>query len=57
VALAVAPIAAGGFGRAELRGSTWSARNVGATALAAGERSRVVAVQGLELEIRPERGE
>jgi inner membrane protein len=57
VAIAAGPIEPGGHGRAELRGSTWSARNVGVVALAAGGRCRVVAVRGLELEIRSERGD
>ena len=48
-------IAAGGHGRAELRGATWSVRNVDHGGLAAGERCRVVAVNGLELDIRSER--
>jgi membrane protein implicated in regulation of membrane protease activity len=47
----IAPLA---HGRAELRGSSWSARNIGATVLSPGQRSRVVAVHGLELDIRPE---
>ena len=46
----------GEHGRAELRGSTWTARNVGDRTTVAGERSRVVAVRGLEIDIRPERG-
>ena len=41
-------------GRAELRGTTWSARNVDVAALAAGQRCRVVAVQGLMLDLRSE---
>jgi inner membrane protein len=44
----------GGHGRAELRGTTWSARNVDVSALAAGQRCRVVAVQGLMLDLRSE---
>jgi membrane protein implicated in regulation of membrane protease activity len=53
VAEAIPP---GQYGRAQLRGSSWTARNVGASPVAAGERSRVVAVRGLELDIRSERG-
>ena len=56
LAIASEAIAPGQFGRAQLRGSSWTARNVGAAAVAAGERSRVVAVRGLELDIRSERG-
>lgn len=54
LATATAAIPAGQHGRAELRGTTWSARNVGGQALVPGERCRVVAVRGLELDIRPE---
>ena len=54
VALPVAAIEPGQHGRAELRGTVWSARNVGDTAVAAGQRTRVVAVSGLQLDIRPE---
>jgi membrane protein implicated in regulation of membrane protease activity len=55
VAVATTAIPAGQHGRAELRGSMWSARNVDDGMLSAGERCRVVAVRGLELDIRPER--
>ncbi len=54
VAVAEAAILPGGRGRAELRGTMWSARNVGAALLAAGQRARVVAVEGLTLDITPE---
>jgi membrane protein implicated in regulation of membrane protease activity len=47
-------IGPGEHGRAELRGTTWSARNVAEAPLAGGQRCRVVAVQGLMLDIRPE---
>jgi membrane protein implicated in regulation of membrane protease activity len=56
VAVAATPIPPGQYGRAELRGSMWSARNVDDRPVTAGERCRVVAVRGLELDIRPERG-
>ena len=56
LATAAAPIAAGAHGRAEVRGTTWTVRNVDAVPLAGGERCRVVAVSGgLELDIRSER--
>jgi membrane protein implicated in regulation of membrane protease activity len=55
VAVATTAIPAGQHGRAELRGSMWSARNVDDGMLSAGERCRVVAVRGLEIDIRPER--
>jgi membrane protein implicated in regulation of membrane protease activity len=45
-------IAPGGNGRAELRGTTWSARNVGETSLARGQRCTVTAVEGLILHVR-----
>lgn len=54
VALPVTAIEPGQHGRAELRGTVWTARNVGDTAVAAGQRTRVVAVNGLQLDIRPE---
>ncbi len=54
VATPSAEIAPGGHGRAELRGSTWNVRNVAAVPVAAGQRCRVVTVQGLVLNIRPE---
>jgi len=53
-AVAVADIAAGQHGRAELRGTTWQARNVADAGVLAGQRTRVVAVEGLTLDIRPE---
>ena len=49
-----ADIAPGGHGRAEARGSTWNVRNVTAVPIAAEQRCRVVKVQGLVLDIRPE---
>lgn len=55
LAVVAAPIAAGEHGRAEVRGATWMARNVDATPVDSGERCRVVAVRGLELDIRSER--
>jgi inner membrane protein len=54
VATPSSDIAPGGHGRAELRGSTWNVRNVGAVPVAAGQRCRVITVQGLVLDIRPE---
>jgi inner membrane protein len=47
-------VAPGGHGRAEMRGTTWNVRNVAAAPIAAGQRCRVVMVQGLVLDIRPE---
>ncbi len=54
VAIASTDIAPGGHGRAELRGTGWSARNVDTATLTAGQRCRVVAVRGLLLDIRRE---
>lgn len=55
LAVPIMPIPGGGHGRAEHRGAIWNVRNVDATPVAAGERCRVVAVRGLELDIRAER--
>lgn len=51
-ALAVSDIAVDGFGKAEMRGSAWNARNVGTTPIAAGQRCQVEQVQGLTILIR-----
>jgi membrane protein implicated in regulation of membrane protease activity len=56
LAVPAAAIPPGEHGRAELRGSMWVVRNVDVGAVSAGERCRVVAVRGLELDIRSERG-
>jgi hypothetical protein len=55
IAFASDAIEPGEHGRAELRGSTWTARNIDPSPLARGQRCRVVAVRGLELDLRPER--
>ena len=44
----------GHTGKAELRGSTWSARNVGAIPLPSGQRATVVKVDGLMLWVKSE---
>jgi membrane protein implicated in regulation of membrane protease activity len=54
VAVAIGDIAPGQHGRAELRGTGWSARNVDTTVLISGQRCRVVAVHGLMLDLRQE---
>jgi inner membrane protein len=54
VAVPVATIEPGQHGKAELRGSVWAAHNVSPTVVTAGQRCRVVAVTGLQLDIRPE---
>jgi membrane protein implicated in regulation of membrane protease activity len=38
----------------EVRGSSWSARNVGADGIAIGQRCVVVRIEGLLLAVRPE---
>jgi len=45
-------IPAGGIGKAELRGTSWSARNVDGDALPSGRRCRVARVDGLTLWIK-----
>jgi membrane protein implicated in regulation of membrane protease activity len=42
-------IAAGAIGKVEMRGTSWSARNIGGRALAQGERCKVERVDGLML--------
>jgi hypothetical protein len=44
----------GGVGRVEVRGSTWSARNLAAEPIYTGQRCTVVSVDGLLLGVRPE---
>jgi membrane protein implicated in regulation of membrane protease activity len=51
-ALALEDMAVNGFGRAEMRGSTWSARNIGETALIRGQRCSVAEVDGLVIHVR-----
>lgn len=53
-ALACDEIAANGFGRAELRGTKWNARNIGETAVGRGQSCSVDHVDGLTLWIRAE---
>jgi membrane protein implicated in regulation of membrane protease activity len=47
-------IAPGAVGRAELRGSAWSARNASSGVLARGQRCRVVRVDRLMIFLEPE---
>ena len=54
VALTIDAIEPGAMGRAELRGSTWSARNLHSAELARGQRCRVERVDGLMLFLLPE---
>lgn len=54
LAVPQAAIEPGAVGRVEVRGSTWSARNIGPSAIAIGQRCTVVSVDGLLLAVRPE---
>jgi inner membrane protein len=54
LAVPLEAIAPGAVGRAELRGTVWSARNRASRPLAAGERCRVVTVEQLLILIEPE---
>ena len=54
LAVPVEEIAPGAFGRAELRGTVWTARNGASLTLARGQRCAVVAVEHLTLVITPE---
>ncbi len=44
----------GAQARVEFRGTKWTVRNIGETAIAAGARATVVEVEGLTLRVRPE---
>jgi len=48
------PLAPNGVGKVELRGTVWTARNVGPRLLRPGERCRVARVEGLTLMVRAE---
>jgi membrane protein implicated in regulation of membrane protease activity len=50
----VGDLPAGAVGKAELRGTQWSVRNVGDAALRSGQRCRVEKVEGLTLWVRAE---
>jgi membrane protein implicated in regulation of membrane protease activity len=54
-ALPLETIRPGAIGRAEMRGTVWSARNVHDSELARGQRARVQRVDGLTLYLVPER--
>jgi len=51
-ALAMDDIAVQGFGKAEMRGSTWNAQNVGTSLLTKGQRCTVESVEGLMIRVR-----
>src|SRR2546426_12776919 len=52
VAVPLEDLAPGAVGKAELRGASWTAKNVDARPLARGERSVVAQVDGLVLSLR-----
>ena len=54
VAIPLEALPTGATGRAELRGSTWTAKNVGPTAFSKGQRGKVTKVDGLTLWITAE---
>lgn len=47
-------LSAGSEARAEYRGTNWTVRNVGAEAISAGSRAKVVKVEGLTLHVESE---
>jgi membrane protein implicated in regulation of membrane protease activity len=47
-------IAINGIGKVEMRGSSWSARNISDQPLRRGERAKVARVEGLMLFVQPE---
>lgn len=51
-AVALDEIGPAALGKAEMRGTTWSARNVGETVLLRGQRCVVAAVEGLVIHVR-----
>jgi len=53
-AVAAEDISINGIGKAEMRGSSWNARNVGERALVRGERCKVERVEGLTIFVRAE---
>lgn len=53
-AVAVDEIGVNAMGKAEMRGTSWNARNVGAKPLVRGERCKVDRVEGLTIFVRAE---
>jgi membrane protein implicated in regulation of membrane protease activity len=51
-AVATAEIAVGATGKAELRGSSWNARNVGESTIKVGQRCSVERIDGLMLHVK-----
>lgn len=54
IAVALEDLAPGAIGKAELRGSAWTARNVDDRPVVRGQRCRVSQVDGLTLKLRAE---
>ena len=54
VGTAIESLTPGAVGKVELRGTTWSARNIAESALPPGRRFRVAGVDGLLLLVEPE---
>lgn len=54
LAVLLEDIAPGAFGKAELRGTAWTARNADEVVLARGQRCRVSRVDGLTITVRAE---
>jgi hypothetical protein len=54
VATPLEDLAPGAVGKAELRGTSWTAQNAGDRLLARGQRCRVIRVEGLTLHVRAE---
>ena len=54
IAIPLEPLAAGSTGKAECRGSAWTAHNAGSVGLAKGQRAVVERVEGLSLWLKPE---
>lgn len=54
LAIPLEPLGVGEIGKAELRGTTWTAKNVGTTPLGKGQRGKVTHVEGLTLWITTE---
>jgi len=54
IAIPLDALAAGAVGKVELRGTTWSAKNTGASPLNKGQRSKVTGMDGLTLLITGE---
>jgi membrane protein implicated in regulation of membrane protease activity len=52
VALVIEPIPPGSLGRVEMRGTAWTAKNLGPQPLSSGDRAKVEQVEGLVLGVR-----